>query len=454
MQFQFLTWFIMVLLLTPGVSAQTEETPFPNIPFKVFTQFVKENFSSNITLSQVLLVLFTITDNTDLLNLHARQQNPKYPEENRSSDSGCIRGLARALQDKMGDGQKRLFKNTDNSNSDDQITAIGEKLDGLAKILKLYPYDKYGQFQDKLKPISYASIQAAQVICPNAVVCETTTCNPHSLRQITKVRDIPRVTLIKGSTIYEDVHVLTGRCPKCETIYLADRERVITDNRYSRVYLNSARYLKIGQALWVDRKFSNAVVHAMFSFHASASAYTEFWNNSFWSHHQGNSKKLSRRQIWQAFVQESVRSIADASGINLELQDGLAIDDVTKQAFSILGENGIIRAADQHTCQECTQPYKRTADIITGDDPAALVGMDENRDVPPLIGENADLAAEAAEQANAMHVASVDDQEMDVDLDNSYVTMVVVDGIVISPPVYGLIFQLISITNVCLALCL
>ena len=158
MQFRFLAWLMMALLLVPGVSAHNEETSFPNISFKVFTRFVKENFSSNITLSQVLLVLFTMTDNTDLLNLHARQQNPEYPEENHSSDSGWIRGLARALQDKLGDGQKRLFKKTDNSNSDDQLTAIGEKLDGLAKVLKLYPYDKYRQYQDKLKPISYASI--------------------------------------------------------------------------------------------------------------------------------------------------------------------------------------------------------------------------------------------------------------------------------------------------------
>ena len=88
MQFQSLAWLIMALLLVPGVFAQNEETPFPNIPFKVFTQFVKENFSSNILLSQVLLVLFTITDNTDLLSLHARQKNPEYPEEMRSSDSG------------------------------------------------------------------------------------------------------------------------------------------------------------------------------------------------------------------------------------------------------------------------------------------------------------------------------------------------------------------------------
>jgi hypothetical protein len=72
------------------------------------------------------------------------------------------------------------------------------------------------------------------------------------------------------------------------------------------------------------------------------------------------------------------RDIPYASEINLELQDGLAIDDVTRQAFSILGENGLIHAADQHKCQECTQPYRKTADIITEDDPAALVGMDKN----------------------------------------------------------------------------
>jgi hypothetical protein len=92
-----------------------------------------------------------------------------------------------------------------------------------------------------------------------------------------------------------------------------------SDGRYTRVYSNSAKYLKIGQSLWVDRVFSNAVVNAMFSFHALTSAYKEFWNNSFHNHQQGNSRKLSRHQIWQAFVQESIRSIASASEINLEL---------------------------------------------------------------------------------------------------------------------------------------
>ena len=78
----------MALFLMPEVAAQIEESPFPNIPFKLFSSFVKEKFSSMITLSQVLLVLFTITDNTDLLSLHARQQNPEYPDEHASSDSG------------------------------------------------------------------------------------------------------------------------------------------------------------------------------------------------------------------------------------------------------------------------------------------------------------------------------------------------------------------------------
>ena len=245
---------VMAYTMMPVVAAaHPEENAFPDIPFKVFSHFVKENFSSKITLSQVLLVLFTVIDNPDFLSLHARQQNPEYPEEMCSSDSGWIRGLARALQEKLGGNQKQLFKNADDRNPDNQISAIGGKLDGLAKLLKLYPYDGDGQFQGKLKPISHTLIQAVHVLCPNAVVCETETCNPQSLLQITKVRDIPKVTLIKGSDIYENVHVLTGRCPKCKTNYVADRECAMEpDSKKTRVYLNSAKYLKVGQSLWVD----------------------------------------------------------------------------------------------------------------------------------------------------------------------------------------------------------
>ena len=115
---------------------------------------------------------------------------------------------------------------------DDKITAVGEKLSALTKLLSLYACDENGQFQGKIKPVSHKSILPAQVICPNAVVCETNTCNPRSLLQTTRIQDIPRVTLIKGCDIFENVQIFTGRCPKCKTNYLADRERVIRhDNK-------------------------------------------------------------------------------------------------------------------------------------------------------------------------------------------------------------------------------
>jgi len=65
------------------------------------------------------------------------------------------------------------------------ILDISGKLDALAKLLDLDPCDSEGQFQGKLKPISYTSIQGVQVICPHTIVCKTTTCNPQSLLQTT-----------------------------------------------------------------------------------------------------------------------------------------------------------------------------------------------------------------------------------------------------------------------------
>ena len=424
-------WIAVAFAFLPMVTAVPDEAQFPNISFKLFSQFVQENFSSRITLSQVLLVLFTITDNHDLLNLHARQQNPRYTGEHNLSKSGWLKCLARALQEKLEEDNTKLFKHyQENQLSDkEKVDGVTEKLDGLAKLLNLYPYDSDGQFQGKLKAVSYKSIKAAQVICPHSITCETASCNPRSLLQNSRLRDIPRVTLIKGSDIYENVQVLTGYCPSCKTTYHADHERVLQDdNRHTRVYLNSAKYLKVGQNLWVDRVFSNAVVNGMYSFHASASAFTEFWNNTSWRFHEGNAKKITRRQVWQSFVQESIRSIAAVSNINIELQDGLKIDEVTKEAFDVLGENGIIRAADQHECDECTQPYKSTVDTFPDNDPAGIAGVDQNRTIPGLMGAVNEPVAQSSNQAE--HHST---DENDMDIDHAPVKMVVLDGIVMGP---------------------
>jgi len=414
-------WISGALVFLPVATAMSDKAPFPDLPFNVFSKFIQENFAAGITLSQVLLVLFTMTENPDLLSLHARQKNPKYEGETRSSISGWIKCLARGLQERLDQDTDKLFNNQDISNmSDNDITkGISSKIDALAQVLHLYPYNSKGHFKGKLKPISYSSIQAVHVICPNSVVCETTSCKPRSLVQNTRLRDIPRATLIKGSSIYTNVQVLTGSCPTCQTLYLADHERVAEPNdEHTRVYLNAAKYLKVGQSVWVDRVFSHAVVNGMYSFHASASAYTKFWNNSFSNNHPENYKKLSRRHIWKAFVQESIRTIATVSGVNLILRDGLAIDEVTKGAVMLLGENGIIHAAKNHTCAECTQPYKHTADIIPGIDSTAVVDVDE--------------------VTNEISADNLADEAMDVDY--APVKMVVVDGIVMGPAVSAIIY--------------
>ena len=215
------------------------------------------------------------------------------------------------------------------------------------------------------------------------------------------------MTLVKGTKIYDNVLALAGQCGTCQTIYHADHERVKgEDGTWMKLYLNSAKYLKVGQNIWVDRNFSRMVLNGFYHFHASASAFMEFWNQTCWKNQQTTSRRISRRQVWHAFIQESVRRVATTSGFDLELPDRqvkvavtlifnlnfqshrLPIAEVTTEAFKVLGEEGLIRSANNHQCSECTHPYKRTADTIPEIDPAGVVGVDENRDVPGFTGDD------------------------------------------------------------------
>ena len=191
------------------------------------------------------------------------------------------------------------------------------------------------------------------------------------------------------------------------------------------MYLNSAKYLKLGTELWVDRLFAKSIINAMYSFHASASAYAQYWNITFGT----KSTVLTHAHMWQAFVQDSLHTIAAESKINIELKDPLNITEVTTQAFKLLGEKEIIRASDQHVCNECSQPYKKTSDVVSND-PTAVIGVDEIQNVPQL--------ARAAEvQAQPQPGSSISDNAMNID--NKNVTMVVLDGIVMGPTVNFLI---------------
>ena len=89
--------------------AVSSERPFPDISFKDFNKFVNNNFSPQVSLSTVLMVLFTITENSDLLNLHARQKNPQCIGELKQSSSGWIRALTWSLIDRLEEKTSDLF---------------------------------------------------------------------------------------------------------------------------------------------------------------------------------------------------------------------------------------------------------------------------------------------------------------------------------------------------------
>jgi hypothetical protein len=366
------------------------------------------NFNSRISLSSVLIILFSITENPQLFSLHACQQKGKYKGERSTKATAWIRALACPLRNRIEGNGSYLLKRHDSPTgmTDEQLTvAVAMRIGELAKALKVHPYDETGKFIGKLDPICHRGIEPIHVICPDAVVCETMKCKPYSLTMATKPRDIPYVTLIKNFVIYKNVPVLSGHCHRCKTLYYADHERTPSgqSGQHDKVYLNSAKYLKLGQSLWADRSFTSAVLSGVYHFHASAAAYKEFWNAAF-SDSEGCGN-VGRRQIWQAFVQESVQTIASASNINLTLRDHLPIDEVTKEAFHILGENGLIRAANEHACKECTHTYRKPSNIITNVDASAVVGEEPQR---------------------TLH----SDTEADVENSDAPVKMIVMDGIV------------------------
>jgi CxC5 like cysteine cluster associated with KDZ transposases len=360
-QLPFILQLLFWMALIPPVYASPNQRDFPNITFKTFSLFISTTFHSDISLATVLFLLFSLTENTDLLNLHSRQQQQLYPSEKVTKYTGWLSALVDALLDRLDEKtSSHLFLTSDHE--ENHIKLFGDKIHAMAQTLKLLPYTKSDQFKPKcVQPISHDNIKAIRLLCPTTFTCTTASCNPRSLVQFTRDRDVPHTKLIIGTTIHDNVPVLTGRCSLCDTRYSADRERFLdpSDNiTWKRLYTNNARYLKIGQNLWVDRSFSKAVMNGMFSFHASTQAYTQFWNNSYGS----TSTSITLRQVWQAFTQESIRTIATDTSHSIELLDNLPISEVTGKAYDILGHSGSIDAATHHSCSECSHVYKQSMD--------------------------------------------------------------------------------------------
>ena len=82
----------------------------------------------------------------------------------------------------------------------------------------------------------------------------------------------------------------------------------------------------------------------------------------------------------------------------------------------ILGQSGVIQSAENHSCAECSQPYRAQSDLISNsNDHSAVLGVDDV-------------------EAEVIQASSNNELEMDVDVPN--VTMKVLDGIVVGTKVY------------------
>jgi hypothetical protein len=413
---------LLFMFFCPGV--QATQGAFPNITFEVFSAFITDTFGPKISLSTVLMLLFTLNENTDLLNMHSRSRNKQFEYEQIHSSSTWMNILSHSIQKNTTKKRmKSLFKM--NEIPDDvlgeqatELTSI--KLDAFAKLLGLNPYDSDGIFQQKLYPISNESIEPILILCPTSYQCMDGACEPRSLLMLNRTNQVPEVTLIKGTKIYKNVSVLSAYCPKCKTSYFVDHETHGPPNDRLKTYLNDAVYLKVGQSTYVDRVFSNAVVNGIFSFHASTAAYAEFWTNSYG---KAYSIKVPRRQMWQTFTQESIRVVSQELEIIFEAPNNTSISELTYRAYDSLGEKGGIRLSDGHACSECTQDYKAIADWVPqNNDPAALLGVDDNGPVPALAHGNLDVPNIPIQAPNAGPNAT-----------QSPVKMVVMDGIVMGP---------------------
>ncbi|KAH6871168.1 hypothetical protein BKA70DRAFT_1131113 [Coprinopsis sp. MPI-PUGE-AT-0042] len=339
---------ITFLAFLPLVSATAPSSPFPDITFKLFAAFVKENFSSKISLSSVLLVLFSLLDNPELMNLHFRRQHRIIGRE--PANSRWMKLFADVLDERFSDDARILRHHSSGS-----LTTI---LHDFAGLLGLDSFNNDGDLVSACQSVDYSSIEPTLIIAPTTFQCSAPRCHPRSLHPHTKKRDIPQVTLIKGGKEFTHAYVLGGKCGHCKTAYLADHSHFGKGDDRKRTLFNDAKYLKVGQSLWVDREFSSGVFNALYSLHASSQSYTDYYNETFFP----SSYPLSRRHVWQAVNQESVRMVAEDTNTSLTVAYSTSIDELVEYAYDEMGSTGKIAVADNHACMDCTHPWRSQAD--------------------------------------------------------------------------------------------
>ncbi|KAH6905774.1 hypothetical protein BKA70DRAFT_1430197 [Coprinopsis sp. MPI-PUGE-AT-0042] len=364
----FLSWLGQACLAAfwlPLVAAQPTSL-FPDITFRAFNRFVRQNYDSNISLSSVLLILFTVLENPQLLNLHFRRSVRQLPGE--TSSNLWIKRLGQLLELRFTDKEPLLHSS---------VSSLGTTLHKLALLLDLS--------SPPLHPIDLSAVEPSLALVTNSFECQKQTCAPHSLYPYQSFRDISSpVTLIKGTKQYGHAYVLGAECTSCATSYMADHHYQTTmANGQERTLENDACYIKLGQKLWADRTFTGAVSNAFHSLRSSAQAFSSFFTDSYVSNSSSppppvplsasspatppptfhSLQSVTRRHIWQAHLGESIRMIAADSGLDLTVPFNVGADQLVQHAFNLLGNKGKVKPAEGHACGECTQPYRTTTEL-------------------------------------------------------------------------------------------
>ena len=90
-------------------------------------------------------------------------------------------------------------------------------------------------------------------------------------------------------------------------------------------------------------------MNGTYHLHASTSGWANFFNDTY-----GNdSLTLSHCQVWAAFIQESTWQASEMAKIDFVIQDVASIEEVTEEALTILGNNGLIQPAMGTTLSAC-----------------------------------------------------------------------------------------------------
>jgi hypothetical protein len=234
------------------VLAASSSSPFPDITFKAFSKFILSNFNKEITLASVLLLLSTMLENPDFLNLHFRRSRSIIRQEKASTK--WMELLAKIFHSRLEDCEIHAELLGDNT-----VPQLAGKLNDFALLLKLDPYNSSGSLVSKRKSVDYSITEALHIIAPISFECETMTCEARSLYNYMKYDDIAQVTLLKDSKVYRYAYVIGAKCGKCNVAYLADHEHIPAPHTGERCLLNDAAYVKIGQNLWADHVMDSSL---------------------------------------------------------------------------------------------------------------------------------------------------------------------------------------------------